>query len=103
MDRGQFAPSARRAAIDLIDAVCGFEPKTEKEQAIYASELTAVCEFWNNRRSRVVIALHGLPALEWVVLIFGGMLTMSFTYFFKVEHLKENDNCFAFAFCFCSL
>jgi hypothetical protein len=88
MDRGHHAPSARRAAMDLIDAVCKFEPKTEQEQAIYASELTAVCEFWNNRRSRVVIAVHGLPALEWVVLIFGGVLTISFTYFFKIEHLR---------------
>ena len=65
-------PSARHAAIDLIDAVCGFDPKTNKEQAIYAAEVEALCEFWNSRRTRINTAAHGLPALEWFVLIVGG-------------------------------
>jgi hypothetical protein len=88
MDQGRYAPTARLAAIELINAVCNYEPKTEKEQAIYGSELSAVSEFWNHRRTRVVIAMHGVPALEWVVLLIGGVLTVSFTYFFKLEHLN---------------
>jgi Protein of unknown function (DUF4239) len=88
MDRGTYSPEARRAAIDLFNAVSGFDPKTEKEHAIYESELAAICEFWNMRRNRIVIASHGLPTLEWVVLVFGGVLTVSFTYFFKLEQLK---------------
>jgi hypothetical protein len=88
MDRGTSSPEARRAAIDLMDAVSSFEPKTDKEMAVYGAELSATCEFWNNRRDRIVIAIHGLPALEWFVLIFGGVLTVAFTYFFKLELLK---------------
>jgi hypothetical protein len=88
LDYGQFAPSARRAAVDLIDAVCSFEPQTPKETELYASAVAACCEFWNSRRTRTNTALHGVPILEWVVLLVGGVITVSFTYFFKVEHLK---------------
>lgn len=88
LDHGQFAPSARRAAFDLIDAVSGFEPQTGKEQEIYAAEVEVLCEFWNARRTRVNTAAHGVPTLEWVVLLLGGIITVSFTYFFKLEHLQ---------------
>jgi hypothetical protein len=88
MDLGRYAPTARRAAIDLINAVSDFEPTTEKEKAIYATELSVLCEFWNCRRTRTVAAAQGIPTLEWVVLIVGGVLTMTFTYLFKLEHLK---------------
>src|SRR5437764_685782 len=50
--------------------------------------LSALFELWNNRRTRTVTAAQGVPALEWVVLIIGGAVTISFTYFFKLEHLK---------------
>jgi hypothetical protein len=87
LDSGRFAPSARHAAIDLIDGVCGLDPQTGKEQEIYAAEMEAICEFWNCRRTRINTSAHGVPMLEWVVLLVGGVITVSFTYFFKLEHL----------------
>jgi hypothetical protein len=88
LDHGTYAPSARRAALDLIDAVCNFEPQTASEQAIYDKELDAVCQFWNSRRTRTVTAAHGVPALEWVVLIVGGVITLAFIAFFRLDHLR---------------
>ncbi len=88
MDHGRHTPEARRAAIDLVDAVCRFQPSSEKERTIYEAQLAAACEFWNCRRSRIVTASHGVAALEWVVLILGGVITVAFTYFFKLEHLN---------------
>jgi hypothetical protein len=44
-------------------------------------------EFWNSRRTRTITAGHGVPPLEWLVLIVGGAITVSFTYFFKLDHL----------------
>lgn len=88
LDSGQHSLEARRAAIRLIDAVCRFEPRTESEKALYEAELAAVCQFWDSRRIRTVTARHGVPALEWVVLLAGAMVTVAFTYFFKMEHLK---------------
>ncbi len=88
MDQGKFNMEARQTAVDLIDTVSAFEPRTEREQGLYAAQLGALCEFWNGRRTRIVTAGHGIPALEWVVLITGGVITILFTYFFKLEHLK---------------
>ncbi len=88
LDDGRYAPSARYAAIDLIALVCDYEPKTASEQTIYEAQVNTVCELWNNRRVRIVTAAHGVPHLEWVVLILGGLITIGFTYFFKLEHLK---------------
>jgi hypothetical protein len=88
LDHGQFAPSARHAAIELIDYVCGLDPQSAKEQEIYGSAMQYLCEFWNCRRTRINTAAHGVPMLEWVVLLIGGVITVSFTYFFKLEHLR---------------
>jgi hypothetical protein len=88
LDHGHYAPVARFAAIDLITAVCDYEPKTTSEQTIYESQVNMVCELWNDRRARTNLAAHGVPYLEWVVLIIGGIITMGFTYFFKTEHWK---------------
>jgi len=88
MAQGGSSAEARKAAIRLIDTVTDFEPTTEKEQAIYAAQLESLCQFWDSRRTRTVAAAHGVPSLEWVVLLGGGGLTVAFTYFFKLEHLR---------------
>lgn len=88
MDDGHDSPAARRAAYDLVRAVCEFEPRNERESAVYSAELDAAGQLWNNRRVRIVTAHHGVPRLQWVVLIVGGMITIAFTYFFKIEHLR---------------
>lgn len=88
MDKGEHSAAALQAATRLIDTVSDFTPTTEKEKAIYTTQLTALCKFWDSRRARTVIAAHGVSPLEWVVLLGGGVVTVSFTYFFKLEHLK---------------
>jgi hypothetical protein len=88
MDHGRHDPESRRAAIDLIEAVCGFQPVSDKQRTIYEAQVAASCELWNCRRSRIVTASHGVATLEWVVLILGGVITVAFTYFFKLEHLN---------------
>jgi Protein of unknown function (DUF4239) len=88
MDEGRHSQSARHTAVELFRAVCDFEPKTESEKAIYAAELAAVGELWNNRRIRIVTSTQGVPALEWAVLIVGGTITIMFTYFFIIENMK---------------
>lgn len=87
MDQGHHSPAARHAAFLLIDAVCDFEPKTASEQTIYSSQMSLICDVWDSRRSRTLTAEHGIPALEWIVLIVGGTITVAFTYFFKLQHL----------------
>ncbi len=50
--------------------------------------MASIEDFWNNRRIRVVFASHGIPFLEWFVLVAGGVITVTFTYFFRLDHLR---------------
>jgi hypothetical protein len=88
MDKGQHSAGARQAALRFVDAVSDFEPKPEKEKAIYAAQLDSLCQFWDSRRTRTVTAMNGVSPLEWLVLLVGGAITVSFTYFFKLENLR---------------
>lgn len=88
MDHGRFSRHARASALSLIDVVTDFEPVTESQKAIYAQLLTASSDLWNNRRSRTGMVTRGVPALEWAVLIAGGVITIMFTYFFVLESLR---------------
>ena len=85
LDQGIHAPEARAAAIRLVTTVTAFEPKGEREQTLYASMLTAANDLWNARRQRTSRGLNVVPTLEWVVLISGGIITVVFTYFFRLE------------------
>ena len=88
LDDGESCPEAEATALRLIEAVTRFEPKTPREQSSYEVALSAVGDFWNARRYRIVTAANGLPGLEWFVLIAGGVITIAFTYFFKLDHLR---------------
>jgi hypothetical protein len=89
MSAGQSSPEAKKLAVDLSVAILSFEPKTEREQEIFAAQMEAGTQFWNNRRLRVVTAAHsGLPLLEWIVLIVGGVITVVFTYFFQLDDFR---------------
>jgi hypothetical protein len=88
LDDGLSSPEAQEKALQLIETVTEFEPKTAREQSTYETALAAAGDFWNARRYRVVTAAQGIPALQWFVLIAGGGITVTFTYFFKLEHLR---------------
>jgi hypothetical protein len=88
MDQGRYAPEARAAVIRLIGVVTAYQPKTEREQTIYASMLTAGNDLWNYRRLRTSKASNMVPTLEWVVLIGGGIITVVFTYFFRLREWR---------------
>jgi len=89
MARHGSAPETRRLAVDLVLAVFAYEPKSPREEQLFAAQVQAATDFWNNRRTRLVHATQaGLPLLEWIVLISGGVITVVFAYFFKVEHVR---------------
>lgn len=88
LDDGGHSSEAQASALRLISAVTEFDPKTAREQSSYEVALSAVGDFWNARRYRIVTAAQGVPGLEWLVLVAGGVITVVFTYFFKLDHLR---------------
>ncbi|MBX6316595.1 MAG: DUF4239 domain-containing protein [Isosphaeraceae bacterium] len=88
LERGHDDPKTRAAAIALMKAILTYEPRTESEKAIYATELEAASQFWSSRRSRTLVCSHGIPALEWFVLLAGGITTVAITYFFFLDNFR---------------
>jgi hypothetical protein len=71
---------------DIRATLQGYEPRTEAEQELYAEGLDQVQRLADARRTRLVQAEESIPAVLWVVLVVGGMVTVGFTYLFGLEH-----------------
>src|SRR5215210_6272794 len=75
---------------DLIDdmrrTLQGVEPSTEAEQELYAEGLDQMERLADARRLRLVAAEEGMPGVLWAVLVFGGVVTIGFTYLFGLQN-----------------
>jgi hypothetical protein len=88
MDNGAYSQKARKLVVKLTKTLVDFEPISENQKAIYPQLVSEATELWDNRRMRINMALYGVPAVEWVALIAGGVVTVIFTYFFGLENLR---------------
>src|SRR5215218_6417488 len=64
----------------------GFEPSTVAEQELYAEGLDRISRFGDARRMRIVAAKEGIPGVLWVVLVFGAVVAVGFTYLFGLRN-----------------
>jgi hypothetical protein len=75
---------------DLVDDMRAtlqeVEPSTAAEQALYAEGLDQIERLNDARRMRIVAAKEGLPGVLWAVLVFGGVVTVGFTYLFGMRN-----------------
>jgi len=62
------------------------EPRGVAEQELYAEGLDQVQRLADARRMRLVAAQEGIPTVLWVVLVFGGVAAVGFTYLFGMEN-----------------
>ena len=79
------SPHAQALADELVETVEDFEPTTSTQQTRYGQALTLVQTLDDNRELRLLDSHQGLPAMLWIILLVGGVLTISFTFFFGVE------------------
>jgi hypothetical protein len=71
---------------DIRRNIQNFEPRTKAEEQLYAEGLDQVDTLADARRTRLVAAEEGVPAVLWSVLIFGGVAAIGFTYLFGLEN-----------------
>jgi hypothetical protein len=64
-----------------------FEPKTETEKIFFAEILNRANLAGELRRQRLADASTGVHPVLWFVLLFGGIITVAFTFFFGSENL----------------
>ena len=85
MERGQTSPRADSLARQLRLKLLKFDPRTKGEQVLYERGLTQLHDAVDARRSRLLEVREGIPNLLWVVLVLGGVITVSFTYLFGLK------------------
>ena len=85
MERGQTSPRADSLLRQLTLKILQFDPHTKGEQVLYELEQTQLHEAADARRSRLLEVREGIPSLLWVVLVVGGVITVTFTYLFGLK------------------
>jgi hypothetical protein len=71
---------------DIRASLQEIEPHTKADEELYAEGLDQVQRLADARRMRLVAAEEGIPGVLWAVLIFGGIVAVSFTYLFGLEN-----------------
>jgi protein-S-isoprenylcysteine O-methyltransferase Ste14 len=85
MEQGQTSPRADSLLRQLRLELLQFDPRTRGEQVLYERGLTNLHDAIDARRSRLLEVREGIPNLLWVVLVLGGVITVSFTYLFGLK------------------
>lgn len=85
MAYGEISETARKTGFRLLKTIKAIEPATENQKAIYPILLSEVSDFWDARRERLSSTNFGEPAIEWIMLILGALITIIFTFFFTIE------------------
>jgi hypothetical protein len=85
---GEVSPNAGAAMDDLWTIVSTFEPRTTREEAVYAEGLQRLDDVSDHRQLRVFESRNVLPPLMWVLLIGGGIITVAFTYFLAAPSIR---------------
>jgi protein-S-isoprenylcysteine O-methyltransferase Ste14 len=85
MEQGQTSPRAESLLRQLRLKLLEFDPSTRGEQVLYEQGLTDLHNAIDARRSRLLEVREGIPNLLWVVLVVGGVITVSFTYLFGLK------------------
>jgi hypothetical protein len=65
-----------------------FEPTTEGQQALHGEALSSFHDFMEARRLRLDATLVKLPPALWVMIVFGALISLASTFFFKVDDVR---------------
>jgi len=75
-------PRAWDAYQQLWEAVVAVQPQEDRMNNLQQAILAAMQTLGENRRVRAVVCAAELSPLLWVVILFGAVITIAFTYFF---------------------
>lgn len=65
-----------------------YEPTTDREKIFYAEILKRMNDAGELRRQRILDAQTGIHPMLWFILLFGGIITVVFAFFFGTENIK---------------
>jgi len=83
---GGSIPEAWALMDEMRLGVQDLEVRTPADQVLFDRGLERIDALADARRERMVEAEEGIPAVLWAVLVFGGTITVGFTYLFGLEN-----------------
>jgi protein-S-isoprenylcysteine O-methyltransferase Ste14 len=86
MERGSSSPRAWALLDEMRLGVQDVGVSTPADQVLFEQGLDRVHGLADARRTRLMEAEEGIPAVLWVVLVFGGIVTVGFTYLFGLQN-----------------
>ena len=86
--KGQMSPRVGEIVNKMWTLYSGYLPRNATEQAFFEESVRKLNEFGELRVMRIVDANSGIHPVLWVVLAFGGIVTVAFTFFFGAESLR---------------
>jgi hypothetical protein len=84
MASGQSSPKTDAALRAIEDTLLGFKPSTVQEQVIFTESFNQINRVIIDRTLRLHQSQAAVPATLWLALIVGAIVTIAFSYFFRV-------------------
>jgi len=86
--KGEYSPRVAEIVNKIWALYAGYLPRNSTEQAFFEESVDKLNEFGELRVMRIIDSRNGVNPVLWFVLIFGGIVTVSFTFFFGAESLS---------------
>jgi hypothetical protein len=86
--RGRVPPGGVDHMNRFQATLVAFEPVTEGQKLLHAETLRAYNHMMLSRRMRLDAVNTGLPAVLWVIIAAGAAISLSASFFFKVEDIR---------------
>jgi hypothetical protein len=85
MKHGLESRPAFLMAYRIQDVVTNYKPATPEESLVQSQALAYVARFLDARRQRIYDNADGIPAVLWSTMLVLGLITIFFSFYFKVE------------------
>jgi Na+/proline symporter len=91
MEHGTTSPAVTHALNNLYTAVLSFNSRENRDTALLSEILYQLDQITQARRTRDVMASGNVPAIIWLGLFGGAVVTIGFTFFFGSENLRAQS------------
>ena len=88
MSEGEITLHSNRAMARLITVFYQIDEKSVPNRELYAESLQRLDNLAQHRRLRIFAGNNTVPPVIWLVLLVGGVITVSYTYFFGMKNIK---------------
>jgi len=89
MSLGEISLHSNRAMARLITVFYQIDEKSVPNRELYAESLKGLNNLAQYRRLRIFAGNDTVPLAVWLVLLVGGVITISYTYFFGMKNIKS--------------